>query len=58
MIYKQAAHYYFAQDGILLKVGMGCCISLLVLIHSYHLPHVLLASTHGYIGVSRGPEAL
>ena len=30
----------------------------LMLIHSYPRPHVLVASIHGYIGVSRGPQAL
>ena len=28
----------------------------LMLIHSYPRPHVLVASIHGYIGVSRGPR--
>ena len=47
-----------AQNGILLKVGIGCSSASLVLIHSSHRQHVLVAPMHVYIGVSRGPQAL
>ena len=48
-----------AQDGILLKVGMGCFIASLVLIHSYHRPHVLVAPIHVYMWrQSRTPGSL
>ena len=48
----------FAQDGILLQVGMEAASASLVLIHSYPRPHVLVANLHGGIGVCCGPQAL
>ena len=56
-MHKQIIHYRTCT-GWNTAVGMGCSSASLVLIHSSHRPHVLVAPIHVYIGVSRGPQAL
>ena len=59
MMHKHAIHYRrLRRMEYCLRWVWDASSAALVLIHSYHRPHVLVASMHVYIGVSRGPQAL
>ena len=59
MMHKQAIHYRrLHRMEYCLRWVWDASSASLVLIHSYHRPHVLVAPIHVYIGVSRGPQAL